>query len=84
MRPEIRKMTKNYPKAALTYFNINARHILPPAAEAPADDPGELVVAAVLAHQRASAVTLTQNTNKYLLHKCLLLSTLNFFAIIPD
>ena len=69
---------------AQTYFNIDPRDVLPAAAEAPADKPRELVVSRVLAHQRTSAVTLTQNTNKYFLHKCLLLSTLNFFAIIPD
>ena len=59
MRPEIRKMTKNYPKMPkLTYFNINARHILPAAAEAPADETRELVVSGVLAHQRAPSVSL--------------------------
>ena len=60
MRPEIRKMTKNYQEAALTYFNINARHILPPAAEAPADETRELVVSGVLTHQRASSVSLEE------------------------
>ena len=42
----------------LTYFNINARHILPAAAEAPADETRELVVSGVLAHQRAPSVSL--------------------------
>ena len=73
-----------YSTSAGAHLHIHPGNVLPPAAEAPADDPGELVVAAVLADQRTSAVTLTQNTNKYLLYKCLLLSTLNFFAIIPD
>ena len=59
MRPEMRKMTRsNKTKPARTYFNINARHILPAAAEAPADEPRELVVSGVLAHQRAPSVSL--------------------------
>ena len=59
MRPVIRKMTKNYPKMPkLTYFNINARHVLPAAAEAPRHEPGQLVVALVLAHEWAATVTL--------------------------
>ena len=41
-----------------TYFNIDPRHILPAAAEAPADQPGELVVAGVLADQGTASVTL--------------------------
>ena len=42
----------------MTYFNINPGHILPPAPEAPADQPGELVVAGVLADQGTASVTL--------------------------
>ena len=42
----------------LTYFNINPRHVLSAAAEAPADQPGELVVSGVLADQGASTVSL--------------------------
>ena len=61
MRPEMKKITNlSSPTACLppTYFNINPRHILSAAAEAPADQPGELVVSGVLADQRSSAVSL--------------------------
>ena len=60
MRPEMKKMTNLTSRAcpALTYFDINPRHILSAAAEAPADQPGELVVSGVLADQRASTVSL--------------------------
>ena len=62
MRPEMRKMTKsNKTNPARTYFNITARHILPAAAESPADEAGELVVSGVLADQRASTVSLRSN-----------------------
>ena len=61
MRPEMKKM-KNLSSphclSAPTYFNINPRHILSAAAEAPDDQPGELVVSGVLAYQRSSAVSL--------------------------
>ena len=53
-----------YSTSAGAHLHIHPGDVLPPAAEAPADDPGELVVAAVLADQRTSAVTLTQNPNK--------------------
>ena len=39
-------------------LDVDAGHVLPAAAEAPRHEPGQLVVALVLAHERAATVTL--------------------------
>lgn len=43
-------------------LHVDARHVLPAAAEAPGHQAGQLVVASVLANQRTSSITLEKKT----------------------
>ena len=53
-------------------LDVDAGHVLPAAAEAPADEAGELEVALVLADEGAAAVTLEMKQARFLLRiRCL-------------
>ena len=51
-------------------LDVDAGHVLPAAAEAPRDQPRQLVVTLVLAHQRAATVTLQIEYDKIRIFCC--------------